>query len=328
MVLSCVSVLINMCVIGTNFVIFILFHRSELPEGCIATGCLITHYAQLTYTYSRVIGAILSAIVGALFLVMISWLKKKKPQIGSKVKAIAEAIVLRAVIFELLCDFLPHVLDAILMSVTDSDPFGYIGPYSRVIMAIDLLLNSQKTAESYCNKTRERVAVDISLNFLAVKCSPRKKKSNNHTNVAMIYVSMIPKLLANCAAYGCALLNESGLVNTSIRTVGVILSAIVGALFLVMLSWLKKKKPQIGSKVKAIAEAVVLRAVIFGLICDFLPQALGIVIIRANLGNPLEYIGPTGRVIMAIDVLLNSITNRLVFIQAKKKPTTRITTVI
>ena len=137
-----VSILINISIAGTNFVLHILFHHSELPEGCIATGCIITHYAQLTYTYSRTIGVIANSIIGIIFIAIVTWLNKKKPEIGSKVKVIAEAVILRAVIFGLIFDFIPHVMDSIFMSVTDIDPFSYIGPYSRVIMSVDLLLNS------------------------------------------------------------------------------------------------------------------------------------------------------------------------------------------
>ena len=137
-----VSILMNTVIAGANFVLHILFHQSQLQEGCIATGCIITHYAQLTYTYSRTCGVVVNSIIGIFFIIIASWLNRKQPAIGSKVKAIAEAVIFRAVIFGLIFDFIPHAVDSIFMSITDDDPFSYIGPYSRVIMAGDLLLNS------------------------------------------------------------------------------------------------------------------------------------------------------------------------------------------
>ena len=141
-VLLFLNFLISAIVSGMTLVFNILFHRSELPNGCIAYGCMLYINAQLLYTYCRTIGAILGAVAGISFLIINSRLKKKNPQIGTRMTAIAEAIVFRAVIFELICDFAPHAVDTIMISVTDDSPFGYIGPYSRFIVAIDLLLNS------------------------------------------------------------------------------------------------------------------------------------------------------------------------------------------
>ena len=136
------GVLISILAGGANFVMNILFHNSELPDGCIAYGCTLYTNAQLVYTYTRTTGMIVNTVAGFLFLIIISWLKKKQPQVEGKMKTIAEAIVMRVVIFGLLCDFAPHITDALFISITGDSPFNYIGPYSRFIMAIDLLLSS------------------------------------------------------------------------------------------------------------------------------------------------------------------------------------------
>ena len=138
----CTSILINVMAGGANLIMNILFHDSELPEGCAAYGCVLHFNAQLVYTYIRAAGSILCISVGILFLIATLWVKKTQPEIGNKVKAIAEAVVFRAVVLGLLCDFGPHVLDTVLMYMTGDTPSRYIGPYSRVIMTIDLLLNS------------------------------------------------------------------------------------------------------------------------------------------------------------------------------------------
>ena len=142
MALLCVSALVNVIVAVLNFTMYIFFRRSELPEGCVATGCLVTNYAKLCQLYSRTVGVSISTIAGILFIVTITMLRKKQPAIRSKSKVIAEAIVLRVVIFGIVCDFLPHVSDALFVSITGDTPFRYIGPFSRVIMAVELLLNS------------------------------------------------------------------------------------------------------------------------------------------------------------------------------------------
>ena len=136
------SILVNIIIGTANFVMYILFRQSEFPEGCVATGCLVTHPAQLVYGYSKTVGVVLSTSAGIVFFIITARLKKKKPQIGTKVKIIAEAIVLRAVIFGILCDFIPHVLNSVWTSMDSDNPLKYIGPFSRIIMAGDLLLNS------------------------------------------------------------------------------------------------------------------------------------------------------------------------------------------
>ena len=136
------DILISIIAGGANFVMNMLFHNSELPDGCLAYGCTLYTNAQLVYTYTRTTGMICSTVVGFLFLIIISWLKKKQSQVGGKVKTIAEAVVMRVVIFGLLFDFAPHITDALFISITGDSPFNYIGPYSRFIMSIDLLLSS------------------------------------------------------------------------------------------------------------------------------------------------------------------------------------------
>ena len=136
------SIILNIVIAGVNLIMNILFHEPELPEGCIAYGCVLGINTQLVYTYTRTIGIILSTLVGILFLIITAWLKKNHSQTTTRVKAIAEAVVFRAVIFGLLCDLFPHVFDAIITSITGDTPFRYIGPYSRVIMVSDLLLSS------------------------------------------------------------------------------------------------------------------------------------------------------------------------------------------
>ena len=142
MFLFYVNILITLTIAGIISVMNILFHHPELPDNCISYGCIVTYYAQLAYTYTRTIGVILCAIVGILFFVMVSWLKKQESEIATTLKTITEAVVLRAVIFELICDFLPHIIDGIIISTTGDTPFKYIGPFSRIIMIVDILLNS------------------------------------------------------------------------------------------------------------------------------------------------------------------------------------------
>ena len=137
-----VSILIDISIFGMNFILSLFFHKTEKPEGCIAYGCTLLNTSQLAYTYSRTTGVIVNTIIGVLFLTIVTWLRKKKPQIGNKMKTIVEAVVLRAVIFGLICDFAPHVLDTVFISITGDTPFRYIGPYSRVIMAADLFFTS------------------------------------------------------------------------------------------------------------------------------------------------------------------------------------------
>ena len=136
-IIFCTSILINTSVAGVNLTLSISFHESTKPEGCI-----LLKNAQMAYSYSKTAGVIMNAIVGILFLIITAWIKKTKPEIGSKMKTVAEAVVLRAVIFGLLCDFLPHISDALFVSITGDTPFRYVGPFSRVVMAADLLLNS------------------------------------------------------------------------------------------------------------------------------------------------------------------------------------------
>ena len=159
----CSSIIINFIVAGVNLIMNILFHDSELPEGCAAYGCVLHINTQLVYTYIRTLGAVLGITVGIVFLITTMWLRKKQPEIGNKVKAIAEAVVLRAVIFGLLCDFGPHVFDAIVISITDDTPFKYIGPYSRVIMAIDLLLNSTINWFTFMRMKKTVTAVEFTV---------------------------------------------------------------------------------------------------------------------------------------------------------------------
>ncbi|KAE9548700.1 hypothetical protein FO519_008082 [Halicephalobus sp. NKZ332] len=295
----------------------------KLPEGCIAYGCVLFTNSQLTYTYSRTIGVILNTIIGILFLIITSWLKKKKPEIGTKVKAIVEAVILRIVIFGLICDFIPHLFDTVALSITGDTPFRYIGPFSRVIMAVDLLLSSimnwlvfakmKKVATIQITSTRTLFRGSILINTITAGI-----------NFVMYIQFYRPELPEGCVATGCLVGHYAQLSHIYSRTIGVVLSTIVGILFLITTSWLKRKKPGIGSKVTAIAEAVVFRAVIFGLIFDFLPHVVSSIWNSIAAANPFQYIGPYSRVIMAVDLLLNSIMNWMVFIKKKKK---RITTV-
>lgn len=142
LMLLCASILINITVSGANVIMDILFHNNILPEGCVAYGCVLHINTQLVYTYIRGVGSILGIGVGILFLVTILWLRKNKPVIGNKMKSVAEAVVFRAVILGFCCDFGPHIFDAVVISITGDTPFRYIGPYSRVLMAIDIILNS------------------------------------------------------------------------------------------------------------------------------------------------------------------------------------------
>ena len=137
-----ISIFINTIIAVLNFTMYIIFRRPELPQGCVATGCLVTNYAKLCQLYSRTVGVTISIIAGIIFIVTITWLKKKQPEMKSKIKLIAEAVVLRAVIFGIFCDFVPHISDTLFVSITGDTPFRYIGPFSRVIMAADILLNS------------------------------------------------------------------------------------------------------------------------------------------------------------------------------------------
>ena len=158
MIMFCTSILINITVATTNVVMYVIYYRSELPEGCVATGCLVSHFAQLVHLYSRTTGVVVNTIVGILFLIITAWLKKKQPVIGSRVKAIAEAVVFRAVLFGLLCDFLPHMISSVWNSFTEVNPFAYIGPYSRFIMGVDLLLNSIMNGVAFM-KMRKKVSI-------------------------------------------------------------------------------------------------------------------------------------------------------------------------
>ena len=130
------------CCFGANLTMNILFHYPELPNGCAAYGCVLHFNTQVVYTYARALGGILGISVGILFLVITLWMKKTQPEIGNKVRTIIEAVVFRVVIFGTFCDFIPHFVDAIFISITEINPLSYIGPYSRFIMATDLLLNS------------------------------------------------------------------------------------------------------------------------------------------------------------------------------------------
>ena len=125
-----------------NFVMYIVFRYPELPDGCVATGCLVTQPALMFYSYSKAIGVVMNTSVGILFLVIATRLKKELPQIGNKVKAIADAVIFRAVIFGIICDVIPHISSSVWNSVDPTNLLRYVGPFSRVIMAGDLLLNS------------------------------------------------------------------------------------------------------------------------------------------------------------------------------------------
>ena len=161
-----ISILINIVVAGVNLVMYILFHQPEKPKDCIAYACVLLNNAQLTYAYSRTIGIVLSTTVGIIFIVIISWFKRKKPQIGTKVKLIAEAILFRLVIFGIFCDFIPHVSAVIVVYSTGDAPFRFLGPYSRVIMAADLLLSSAINW-MVCNRRRNQT-VRIKVNTINI----------------------------------------------------------------------------------------------------------------------------------------------------------------
>ena len=136
------SVLISTLLAVGNFLTSLFLRRSEKPNDCVAYGCTLESAAVLTYTYTRTAEAVVSTIVGITFIVITLWLKKKKLYIRTKAKIIAEAVVFRAVIFGIICDLVPHMADTILVSTTGETLFKYVGPYSRMLMATDLLLNS------------------------------------------------------------------------------------------------------------------------------------------------------------------------------------------
>ena len=73
-------------------------------------------------------------------------------------KAIAEAVVFRAVLFGIVCDFIPHMTDTILISITGETLFKYLGPYSRFMLAVDLLLNALMNWMVF-RKARKKVPV-------------------------------------------------------------------------------------------------------------------------------------------------------------------------
>ena len=140
--LFCISIFISIIIGMGNFVMYIVFRYPELPDGCVATGCLVTQPALMFYSYSKAIGVVMNTSVGILFLVIATRLKKELPQIGNKVKAIADAVIFRAVIFGIICDVIPHISSSVWNSVDPTNLLRYVGPFSRVIMAGDLLLNS------------------------------------------------------------------------------------------------------------------------------------------------------------------------------------------
>ena len=141
-IILCTSILINIVTAGVNLVMCIISYLPAKPKECIAYGCTLLASARLTYTYSRMTGVILSTIVGILFLITTAWLKKNNPHIGSRGKMIAETVILRAVIFGFIFDFIPHVVDNVSVSLVGESLFQYVGPYSRIIMATDLFLTS------------------------------------------------------------------------------------------------------------------------------------------------------------------------------------------
>ena len=137
-----VSIVVNVIVATASFVIYVLFRRPELPEGCVATGCLVAQPALVVYGDIKTVGVVVNTSAGIAFLIIIARLKKTKPQIGTKVRAIAEAIVLRAVIFGIFFDFIPHIINSVWNTLDQNNPLRYIGPFIRIIMATDLLLNA------------------------------------------------------------------------------------------------------------------------------------------------------------------------------------------
>ncbi|KAE9548105.1 hypothetical protein FO519_008684 [Halicephalobus sp. NKZ332] len=289
-----------------NFLTSVLFHRSEKPEGCVAYGCILYPSAQLTYTYTRTAGAISNAAVGISFIIITLWLRKRKVEIATKVKIIAEAVVLRAVIFGLICDFVPHVSDTILISTTGSSLFEYIGPYT-FMLTLDkcLIFLLKEKYNQQCAIVLFRVSVLINIIVIVA----------NFLISILFHESKLPE---GCGTYGCILFDNAQLMYMYTRAVGAILSTAAGILFIFVTSWLKKKKLEVVTKVKAIAEAVVFRAVIFEIFCDFIPHVLDIILISTTGNTLFMYIGPYSSFMMAADLVLSSIMNWLVFMKAKK----------
>ena len=157
------SVLINMIIAGANFVVSVLFHQSEQIENCVSYGCTLLSSAQLTYTYTRTVTAMLTTIVGISFIIIKSWFKKKKPEIATKMKSIVEAVISTTIVFGILCDFLPHITDTLLISTTGDTLFMYIGPYSRLIMALYLLLSSGMNLLVFTKSRNKKAMTEVQI---------------------------------------------------------------------------------------------------------------------------------------------------------------------
>ncbi|KAE9547600.1 hypothetical protein FO519_009187 [Halicephalobus sp. NKZ332] len=151
----CVFLVISITVL--NLVAAAVDHFDEIPPGCVAFGCLLKDFAQYSFNIPKLTVISANVVIGIMFLFVV-YIYRNQQASNFPSRNLGESLIIRIVVFEFVFNFIPHAVDTVYVIMHSDSPLLFIGPFSRVIMALDLISSSITNLNSF-RKLKKKIFI-------------------------------------------------------------------------------------------------------------------------------------------------------------------------